>query len=126
MKRMGLLILFLFPSLLCAQDTPDAHPFWDQQNLYLHVLNFTAQSLDAYSTQRFLERGTAREMNPLARPFVTQGWKGQAPYSYGLGFVLPLGLSCIAHRKRWHRLERMIPLVWATPTAVVAGLNFRF
>ena len=87
MKRMGLLILFLFPPLLCAQDTPDAHPFWDQQNLYLHVFNFTAQSLDAYSTQRFLERGTAREMNPLARPFVTQGWKGQAPYSYGLGFA---------------------------------------
>ena len=65
-------------------------------------------------------------MNPLARPFVTQGWKGQAPYSYGLGFALPLGLSYIAHRKRWHRLERMIPFVWATPTAVIAGLNFRF
>ena len=78
MKRMGLLILFLFPSLLCAQDTPDAHPFWDQQNLYLHVPTLPLNPLTPIRPSASSNAEPRARMNPLARPFVTQGWKGQA------------------------------------------------
>ena len=110
-----------------AQETSvESHPFWDRSNLVRLGINAGAQTLDAVSTQRFLQRGTARELNPLARPFVTRGWDGQAIYSYGLGVALPVDLSYLCHRWGWHKLERATPVLFAVPSGILGGLNYRF
>lgn len=110
-----------------AQEIPlETHRFWDRSNLIRLGINTGAQTLDAVSTQRFLQRGTAKELNPLARPFVTRGWDGQVVYSYGLGVALPVGLSYLCHRWGWHKLERATPILFAVPSGILGGLNYRF
>ena len=120
-----LLVIFLLSTvpLLKAEEK---HRFWDRKNVRLHLINLTTQSLDAYSTQRLLNMGGGREMNPLARPLVHQGWKGQAAASYGLGFGGTLLGSYLLHRWGHHKWERITPILVATPTALAGGLSFRF
>ena len=117
-------MFILAPSTAMAEE--EDHPFWDQANTRLLLLNLAAQSLDAYSTQRALRRDNTREFNPLARPFVERGWKGQVAYSYGIGVGGTLAVSYLFHRMGQHKRERITPLIVATPTALVGGLNFRF
>ena len=124
MRKLVLLaILLLFVPLLKAEDN---HRFWDRKNIRLHLFNLTAQSVDAYSTQRLLDMNGGRESNPLARPLVRYGWKGQAAASYGLGFGGTLLGSYLLHRWGHHKWERITPILVATPTALAGGLNFRF
>ncbi len=124
MKKL-LLVIFLLSSvpLLKAEEK---HRFGDRKNVRLHLINRTAQSIDAYSTQRLLNIEGGRESNPLARPLVRHGWKGQAAASYGLGFGGTLLGSYLLHRWGHHKLERITPIFVATPTALAGGLNFRF
>lgn len=117
-------VLLLLPSVVLAEE--EEHPFWDQANTRLLLLNVAAQSLDAYSTQRALRQDNTHEFNPLARPFVNRGWKGQALYSYGIGVGGTLAVSYLFHRMGQHNWERITPLIVATPTALFGGLNFRF
>ena len=117
-------MLILAPSTAMAEE--EDHPFWDQANTRLLLLNVAAQGLDAYSTQRALRRDNTREFNPLARPFVERGWKGQVTYSYGIGVGGTLAVSYLFHRMGQHKRERITPLIVATPTALLGGLNFRF
>ncbi len=124
MRKLVLLaILLLFVPLLKAEDN---HRFWDRKNIRLHLFNLTAQSVDGYSTQRLLNMEGGRESNPLARPLVRHGWKGQAAASYGLGFGGTLLGSYLLHRWGHHKWERITPILVATPTALAGGLNFRF
>ncbi len=116
-------MLILAPSTAMAEEQD--HPFWDRANARMHLLNVAAQSVDAYSTQRALRRN-AREMNPMARPFVERGWTGQLIYSYGVGVGGTLAASYIFHRMGLHKRERIFPLIVATPTGILGGLNFRF
>ena len=117
-------VLILSPSAALAEE--EDHPFWDQANTRLLLLNVAAQSLDAYSTQRALRRDNTREFNPLARPFAERGWKGQVAYSYGIGVGGTLAVGYLFHRMGQHKRERITPLIVATPTALIGGLNFRF
>ncbi len=117
-------MLILAPSTAMAEE--EDHPFWDQANTRLLLLNLAAQSLDAYSTQRALRHDNTREFNPLARPFAERGWKGQVAYSYGIGVGGTLAVSYLFHRMGQHKRERITPLIVATRTALVGGLNFRF
>ena len=117
-------MLILAPTTAMAEE--EDHPFWDQANTRLLLLNVAAQSLDAYSTQRALRQDNTKEFNPLARPFAERGWKGQALYSYGVGVGGTLAVSYLFHRMGQHKRERITPLIVATPTALVGGLNFRF
>lgn len=116
-------MLILAPSTAMAEE--EDHPFWDRANARMHLLNLAAQSVDAYSTQRALRRN-AREMNPMARPLVNRGWKGQVLYSHGFGVGGTLAASYILHRMGLHKRERVFPLLVATPTGILGGLNFRF
>ncbi len=51
-----------------------------------------------------------READPIARPFVSRGWPGQI--AGGTLFVAAdVGLRYLLHRKKHHRLERLVPLV---------------
>ncbi len=117
-------MLILAPSTAMAKE--EDHPFWDQANTRLLLLNLAAQSLDGYSTQRALRRDNAYELNPFARPFAERGWKGQVAYSYGIGVGGTLAVSYLFHRMGQHKRERITPLIVATPTALLGGLNFRF
>ncbi len=117
-------MLILAPSTAMAEE--EDHPFWDQANTRLLLLNVAAQSLDAYSTQRALRHDNTKEFNPLARPFAERGWKGQVAYSYGIGVGGTLAVSYLFHRMGQHKRERITPLIVATPTALIGGLNFRF
>ncbi len=117
-------MLILAPTTAMAEE--EDHPFWDQANTRLLLLNVAAQSLDAYSTQRALRQDNTKEFNPLARPFAERGWKGQVAYSYGIGVGGTLAVSYLFHRMGQHKRERITPLIVATPTALIGGLNFRF
>ena len=123
-KVLLVIVLLLLPSVVLAEE--EEHPFWDQANTRLFLLNVAAQSLDAYSTQRALRQDNTSEFNPLARPFVNRGWKGQALYSYGVGVGGTLAASYLFHRMGQHNWERITPLIVAIPTAIFGGLNFRF
>jgi len=123
-KVLLVIVLLLLPSVVLAEE--EEHPFWDQANTRLFLLNVAAQSLDAYSTQRALRQDNTSEFNPLARPFVNRGWKGQALYSYGIGVGGTLAASYLFHRMGQHNWERITPLIVATSTAILGGLNFRF
>ncbi len=123
-KVLLVIVLLLLPAVVLAEE--EEHPFWDQANTRLFLLNAAAQSLDAYSTQRALRQDNTSEFNPLARPFVNRGWKGQALYSYGIGVGGTLAASYLFHRMGQHKRERITPLIVATPTAILGGLNFRF
>ena len=116
-------LLILCPSVVKAKEE---HRFWDQTNIRMQLLNLASQSLDAFSTQRALRREATKEMNPIARPFASRGWKGQAIYSYGLGVGGSIAASYLLHRMGHHKQERITPVVVATPTAILGGLNFRF
>lgn len=113
--------LLLAPAISAQQTT---HRFWDKTTIILHSANAAAQTADAISTQRFLRLGY-KEGNPLVRPLVTNGWKGQVAASYGFGVGGTLLGSYIAHRKGWHKFERLIPVLVAVPTGMVASHNFR-
>ncbi len=117
-------MLILAPSTAVAEE--EEHPFWDKANTRLLLLNVAAQSLDAYSAQRALRHDNTKEFNPLARPFAERGWKGQVAYSYGIGVGGTLAVSYLFHRVGQHKWERITPLIVATPTALIGGLNFRF
>ncbi len=65
MKKI-LLVIFLLSSVALLK-AEEKHRFWDRKNVRLHLINLTAQSIDAYSTQRLLNKEGGRESNPLAR-----------------------------------------------------------
>jgi len=118
--------MIAFPLNLFAQENPQSHRFWDKTNIILHSSNAFAQAVDASVTQRDLQAGL-KEHNPLARPLVEMGWGGQVAYSFGIGIGGTLALSYIAHKKDWHKLERLIPLsVSASTTAVRIKYGIRF
>ena len=89
-------------------------------------------ALDAYSTQRFLSpqiqakyRVGPHELNPIARPFVNQGWKGQLAAS-GLSFAVVTGSSWLAHRTGHHRIEHSIPLVFGSLSWSAGAWNMHY
>ncbi len=125
MKKLLLGTLILLAPMVGKAQDDEGHRFWDRTNVYLHLMNATAHSLDAYSTQSGLRNG-AREANPLAAPFANRGWKGQIVASYGFGVGGTLAASYLFHRMGNHRWERFTPILVATPTAIAAGFNFRF
>ena len=125
-KLLFLLFVVAFPLNLFAQENPQPHRFWDKTNLILHGSNAFVQAIDASVTQHDLQAGGV-EHNPLARPFVERGWGRQAAYSFGIGVGATLALSYFAHKKDWHKLERLIPLsVAASTTAIRVRYGIRF
>ena len=125
--RYGIMLFVLAPIILMPLKlkAEERHRFWDGANLQLLGANVVAQTVDAYSTQGALNRG-AREINPIARPLVNLGWKGQLMYSYGVGVGGTLAASYFLHRLGHHKWERITPFIVATSTGIVGGLNFRF
>jgi len=99
----------LTPSAVASSPS---HRFFDAPNLALTVVESTALVADGIYTQRALTDYPEifREADPIARPFVSRGWPGQI--AGGALFVTAeVGLRYWLHRKRHHRIERLLPLV---------------
>lgn len=89
-----------------------SHRFFDKTNIVLTGVEGGALLLDGIFTQRALTKypGLFYEADPIARPFVSRGWPGQIVG--GALFVSgDIGLRYWLHRKRHHRIERLLPLV---------------
>lgn len=118
---------------------PGAHRFFDQRNLELTAGNLFAQIADGITTQHLLSRsGQMRnvrihgvltptpyfyeEANPVARPFATRGWAGEATY-IGMVTGTELGVRYLLHRTGHHKLERIVPLAFAAVSGFAASRN---
>jgi hypothetical protein len=111
--RAFLLVLCLFTggvALAEAQNPAEApaeqpsHKFFDRTNITLTVIESGALLADGIHTQRGLRRypETSREVDPLARPFVSRGWPGQIAGGT-LVVAADVGLRYWLHRKKRHR-----------------------
>ncbi len=63
------------------------------------------------------------EKNPLARPFAGSDATFAAYKAANVGGYL--GLSYLFHRKGWHQLERILPMVAISTDGAAAGFNLK-
>src|SRR5262249_23734333 len=100
---------------------PPPHRFLDLKNSLAIGAFGAALAADSYSPPRGLAYPQIRELNPIARPFVSSR-AGQVAYS-GAGFALFAGGMYAVHRTGHHRLERIAPWIAAGWEGVLAGWN---
>jgi hypothetical protein len=98
------------------------HKFWDRKNILLHGTAAAAAAADFWTTRRAITRGS-RELNPLARPFARSS-AAFAAYKAG-SWGTYLSLSYLFHRKGWHRLERILPVVAISTDSATVGFNLK-
>jgi hypothetical protein len=107
------------PSVLWAQPimpvapviktnpVPEApsHVFLDRPAKIRFAILAGLIAADGITTQHVLNADGGKEVNPLARPFVTHGAAGQLAAS-ALGYAVGVGGSYLFHRTGHHKLER--------------------
>jgi hypothetical protein len=86
----------------------DEHRFFSRSNNIRFAALAGLVAVDGATTQIALTNGSGlREVDPLARPFVSHGAAGQtAASAVGLGFSL--GTCYLLHRTGHYRLERLM------------------
>jgi hypothetical protein len=89
-------------------DNGRPHRFFDKTNLLLLGASLLGQSADAITTQRFRSHG-GQEADPLARPFVAQGWGGQVGL-VSIENTAQIFIMYRLHKMGHHRIERIVPL----------------
>ncbi len=87
------------------------HRFLDRTNLLFLAVSLLGQSAEAITTQRFHGHG-GQEADPLARPFVDQGWGGQVGEAVIVNAAQILVMYRL-HKMGHHSIERIVPLVRA-------------
>jgi hypothetical protein len=97
------------------------HKFLDLKNSLAMAAFGAALAGDSYSTQAGLAYPQLRELNPLARPFVSSR-AGQIAYS-GASFALFGGGLYLAHRTGHHKVERIAPWIVAGWEGFLTGWN---
>jgi hypothetical protein len=116
-----------------------SHKFFDRTNVLLLTAGLLAQVADGITTQRNqanCQRFNAanasypldcaeEEGNPLARPFVTQGWVGQVALT-GLVATGEILLMYGIHRMGYHKIERIVPIPLAIGNAHAAYDNLQY
>ena len=86
---------------------PEApHRFLDWNNKINMGILAGLLAADGVTTQQNLANH-ARELNPMIRPLVEDGWQGQLAAS-ALGFGSSVGLAYMFHRTGHHKLERLV------------------
>jgi hypothetical protein len=101
------------------EQPPPIHRFLDAKNIALQSLSALILGADLASTKRALEVPGTTEMNPLSRS------QGAMLALKMAGSALELGLTYMTHQSGHHKLERAIPLIFATPSAIAAVHNSR-
>jgi len=106
------------------------HKFFDRFNIALMTAGLLAQTADAVTTQRRLKNCwrthpaelswvcSDAEGNPIARPFVNQGWGGQIGLAVIVNSAQTMVMYAI-HRMGYHRVERMVPI----PLTIEGGIQ---
>lgn len=89
-------------------DIARPHRFFDKTNLLLFGVSLLGQSADAITTQRLHSHG-GEEGDPLARPFVDQGWPGQIGASV-IENTAQILIMYRLHKMGHHRVEEIVPL----------------
>lgn len=114
-------------------DEPRQHRFFDFKNSSLIAVSAVALSLDSISTRRGLGIPGTRELNPLARPFVSSTG-GEVAYSLG-SMGAEIGSMYICHRmerrqqnhgRMWRWAEKAIPVAFTAVEANYARKNYQF
>jgi hypothetical protein len=85
------------------------HAFFDAKNIALFSMGAAFVASDSITTQRMVGSGRFDEQDPIARPFVKNGWKGQALIS-AIGLGGSVGLSYVFHKFGHHKMERCVGL----------------
>jgi hypothetical protein len=117
------------PGLVSAPPAPAVgasgpHRFFDSLSVALTGVESAALLADGYTTQRALTQypESVREANPIARPFVSQGWPGQI--AGGLLLVsADVATRYVLHRTGHHRFERVLPLIFTACGTAAAVHN---
>ena len=86
-------------------NAPSHQRFWDMENKVSAGIFAGLVATDAFTTQRGLRQGY-REVNPIMRPFVSQGTAGEAAGS-AIGFGAGLGTVYLLHKTHHHKAERI-------------------
>jgi hypothetical protein len=85
-----------------------AHRFFERGNNTRFVVLAGLVAADGLTTQLALGgSGSFREINPLARPFVNQGTRGQVAAS-AIGLGASTGTAYLLHKTGHHKLERFV------------------
>ncbi len=131
------------PKVETAQvETPrPVHRFFDGENLSLTAMTFSAALADGITTQHALAQHrssttvvngvstnyavTYVERNPIAAPLVNRGWPGQIAAT-ALTAGADLGIRNWLHRTGHHRMERVVPFLFAATSASFAAHNTRY
>ena len=132
LRAVAAFLMLLAASTASAQEpaqtlsTAASHRFFDTPNIVLTGVESAALIADGIYTQRALNRYPEffYEADPLARPFVMRGWPGQIAGGI-LVVSADVGLRYILHRKKKHRLERLVPLILTVYGTVGAIHNAR-
>ena len=101
-------VLPVVANVATGQTAPEKHPeFLDRPaRIRLSILAGLIAA-DSITTQHVLNMAGSREVNPLARPFVTHGAAGQLAAS-SLGYAFGIGTSYFFHRTGHHKMERIV------------------
>jgi hypothetical protein len=127
---LGVVLLLSFPTyaqehFLATQNLPDAasaQTFWTVQTKVDFAIFSAELAADAITTQQGLNRGM-REMNPLARPFVTRGAAGQAAGS-AISMGAAIGMAYLLHRTHHYKAERIAVRLLVLGEGAVVARNF--
>jgi hypothetical protein len=100
------------------------HRFFDATNIALTAIETGALIADGITTQNARTKYPEffREADPIARPFVNNGWPGQI-IGGALFIGADIGIRYWLHRTNHHRIERFVPLVLTTYGTVCAIHN---
>jgi hypothetical protein len=97
-----------FVSTNQTMSETSTHRFFDRGNKIRMGILAGLVAADGISTQEILNTGGHwREMNPLARPFVSKGAPGQFAASI-LGYGFSMGTSYLLHKTGHHKLEKLM------------------
>lgn len=117
------------------------HRFFDRANLSLTAMTFSAALADGITTQHALGQHRTStslvngvptqyavsyvERNPIAAPLVNRGWPGQLAAT-ALTAGADLGIRNWLHRSGHHRMERVVPFLFAATSASFAAHNAKY
>jgi len=91
--------------------------FWTRKVIALQAVNAALQTADMFQTRYYLDRHIGREVDPIARPFVSQGWTGSAAYFEGIQVGGTILMSYLLHRTGHDRLMHWLPVAMAGSAA---------
>jgi hypothetical protein len=109
----------LAPSFVASKgDRQGAHAFFDRANLTGFAIHMAVRAADAAQTCYHLGQGAYEKWLP------TQSCAAIAAYSLSMP-PAALASSYFLHRSGHHTLERWLPYVWASPSAVGIAMSFK-